>query len=80
MGLFKGKRDAAIAAPPDAVKGPGGIGDGAIDWLALSAVAGSVKLQKAYRVETAGGKAPSSCAGQPPLIKVQYAAAYWFYG
>ncbi|CRK45450.1 hypothetical protein BN1723_006616 [Verticillium longisporum] len=32
-----------------------------------------------YRLTTAGGSPPSSCAGQPESFQVQYAAAYWFY-
>lgn len=79
-GILKGKRDAGIAAPKKASKGPEGKGGGAVDWLALCAVAGSKGLQMGYRVETAGGKAPKSCKGQPEKIQVQYAAQYWFYG
>ncbi len=80
VGFFKGQKDAAITAPASAAKGPGGKGDGAVDWLALCAVEGSRGLKKAYRVETAGGKAPKSCLGQPANIQVPYAAGYWFYG
>ncbi|MCJ1270919.1 hypothetical protein MMC22_010816 [Lobaria immixta] len=80
IGILKGKRDAGIAAPKKASKGPEGKGGGAVDWLALCAVAGSKRLQMGYRVETAGGKAPKSCKGQPEKIQVQYAAQYWFYG
>lgn len=79
-GLFRGKKHQAIAAPKNALKGVNGKGDGAVDWLELCAVDGSKKIQKAYRVYTAGGKAPKSCAGQPTNIEVQYAAHYWFYG
>ena len=78
IGVLKGKRDASIGAPPDASKGPSGKGVGAVDWLRLCAVAGSHELSLGYRVETAGGKAPKSCRGQPKHIQVQYAAQYWF--
>lgn len=80
IGILKGKRDAGIAAPKKASKGPYGKGKGAVDWLALCAVEGSRGLQMGYRLETAGGKAPKSCKGQPSKIQVQYAAQYWFYG
>lgn len=79
-GILKGKKDAGIAAPKKASKGPSDKGKGAVDWLTLCAVEGSQKLQMGYRVETAGGKAPKSCKGQPKKIQVQYAAQYWFYG
>lgn len=79
IGILKGKKDAAIAAPKHACKGPNGKGRGAVDWLALCAVDGSQNLEMGYRVETAGGKPPKSCKGQPAKIEVQYAAQYWFY-
>ena len=78
-GFLRGKKAADIAAPANASKGPYGEGHGAVDWLELCAIEGSVKLQRAYRVETAGGKPPHSCEGQPQSIKVDYAAQYWFY-
>lgn len=79
VGLFRGKKNAAIAAPSDSFKGPFNQGSGAVDWLHLCAVEGSECLKEAYRVETAGGKPPASCAGQPATIEVEYATEYWFY-
>lgn len=67
-----------IPAPAGANAGPEGYG--AVDWKALTAVAGSVGLDEVYRVETAGGKAPASCSGFGATIQSQYAAMYWFYG
>ena len=58
------------------IKAPGGAG---VDWLQLMAKAPSRTLTEVYRVETVGGQAPKSCAGQPANIEVQYAAQYWFY-
>ena len=78
-GLLRGKKEAAIAAPEDAYKGPFDQGNGAVDWLELCAVAGSKQIQRGYRVETAGGKPPKSCTGQPAFLQIEYAAQYWFY-
>lgn len=80
LGQLNGKKTGDIAAPADACKGARGKGVGAVDWLALSDAGASTGLTLGYRVETAGGKAPATCAGQPKLVVVQYAALYWFYG
>lgn len=66
-----------IAAPSGANAGPQGYG--AVDWKALTGVAGSVGLREVYRVETAGGEPPASCSGFGATIQSQYAAMYWFY-
>ena len=80
IGLLKAARNASIAAPPHSCKGANGKGVGAVDWLFLTEAPGSSKLKEVYRVETAGGKSPVSCQGQPSHIEVQYAAQYWFFG
>ncbi|KAL8713910.1 MAG: hypothetical protein Q9220_002056 [cf. Caloplaca sp. 1 TL-2023] len=81
IGLLKGKKIANIAAPATACKGANRKGDGAVDWLTLTEAPGSNKLKEVYRVETAGGKAPTSCGGGAAHnITVQYAAQYWFFG
>ncbi|KAI0115506.1 hypothetical protein GGR51DRAFT_503256 [Nemania sp. FL0031] len=68
----------ATNAPADAPKGRGG--EGAVPWLRLSANPGATgNLQQVYRVETAGGSAPATCAGMPAQFEVQYAAEYWFF-
>ena len=69
-----------IAAPTGSTKGPFGQGFGAVDWLELQAKNGSTGLSEAYRVFTAGGKAPPTCEGQAATIEMQYSAEYWFYG
>ncbi|MCJ1282702.1 hypothetical protein MMC26_002027 [Xylographa opegraphella] len=79
-GLLVGSKIGDIAAPTGSTPGPNGVGPGAVDWLALSALGGSSGLAGAYRVFTAGGKPPKTCQGQAPTIEVQYAAQYWFYG
>ena len=79
VGLFRGKKTASIVAPKDSFKGPYDQGVGAVDWLQLCSVEGSKKLKRTYRVETAGGKPPASCEGQPASISVEYATQYWFF-
>ena len=78
LGLLVGKKVGDIAAPPNSCKGPLNQGDGAVDWLNLASTNGSWGVCEAYRVETAGGKAPATCAGISGLFEVQYAAQYWF--
>ena len=68
----------------------GSDGSTAVPWLKLmvvgegtvggdAAVAGGVK--EVYRVNTAGGNAPSSCEGRVgETFEMQYAAEYWFFG
>lgn len=52
-------------------------GEGAVAWLKLQARSGATgNLQEVYRVETAGGSAPKSCAGMPAAFEVQYSAQY----
>ena len=81
VGLLKGKKIGDIIAPTTACKGANGKGHGAVDWLKLTEVPGSIDLKEAYRVETAGGKPPPSCGGGADhKIQVQYAAQYWFFG
>ena len=76
--LLYGSRVANIPAPAGADPGPQGYG--AVDWRALTAVAGSVGLTEVYRVETAGGNPPANCSGfEGTTVLVQYAAMYWFY-
>lgn len=71
------KKLASVNAPADASVGPAGTG--AVPWLTLDDKAASVGLSEVYRVITAGGKAPASCA-DANLISVDYAAEYWFFG
>jgi hypothetical protein len=55
------KKLADIKAPANASIGIEGTG--AVDWLALTAIGGSVGLQEVFRVDTAGGSPPASCEG-----------------
>jgi len=68
------------AAPADADKGQIGQAYGAVPWLKLaSKTADGCTFQEVYRVNTAGGNPPATCAGQAANIEIQYSAEYWFY-
>lgn len=75
------KKLASVAAPADACAGPNNAG--AVDWLQLGDNGAGLcygGVSSVYRVETAGGKAPATCAGKNGVFTVPYAAQYWFYG
>ncbi|EEA25463.1 hypothetical protein TMatcc_006312 [Talaromyces marneffei ATCC 18224] len=70
----------ATAAPAESVLGQFNVGYGAVPWLYLSTVPGTTDGYSAvYRVNTAGGSAPATCAGQPAAFQVQYSAQYFIY-
>ena len=77
--LFSNKL-ADIKAPANASTGIEGTD--AVDWLALTAIGGSVGLQEVFRVDTAGGNPPASCEGYVAgdVVSVPYSAGYHFYG
>jgi Protein of unknown function (DUF3455) len=63
------------AAPAGAPVGQKG--EAAVAWLKLLARLGTTgDLQEIYRVETAGGSPPATCAGMPATFEVQYSAQY----
>lgn len=71
--------------PAPAGSCPGINDQGAVDWLMLGNSGSSVNfggLSTVYRVETAGGKSAPTCQGMAAgsVIRVPYAAEYWFYG
>jgi hypothetical protein len=75
------KKLANAAAPPGAFPGPSNAG--AVDWLQLEDNGAGLSfggVSYVYRVETAGGKAPTTCTGKTGVITVPYAAEYWYYG
>jgi len=73
-------KNASTPAPAGANVGQGGIGNGAVAWLKLNTKDGATgNLQEVYRVNTAGGSPPTTCAGMPATFEVQYAAEYWFW-
>ncbi|KAI5195870.1 hypothetical protein E4T39_08026 [Aureobasidium subglaciale] len=73
-GFLSAKKVAGVAAPK------GCIGS-SIDWLYLQDDGRGVSknVQAVYRVETAGGNPPATCS-KAGVVKVPYAAEYWFYG
>jgi hypothetical protein len=75
------KKLANVPAPANACTGPNNAG--AVDWLLLADNGAALSyggINTVYRVETAGGKAPATCAGQNGVITVPYATEYWYYG
>ncbi|KAL1867112.1 hypothetical protein Daus18300_006511 [Diaporthe australafricana] len=78
LGVIPCSKNAAVNAPDGAPKGQ--TGEKAVPWLKLTAREGATgRLQEVYRVETAGGSAPSTCAGMPAAFEVEYSAQYWFF-
>lgn len=80
---LQAKKVADVAAPAGACPNAGG--EGAVDWLELwdNGQGWSRGLSAVYRVETAGGKAPSSCIDSNAVggvVTSAYSAQYWFYG
>ena len=73
LGEASTTKNNTVAAPADA---PVGLkGEPAVAWLKLLTQSGSTgDLQEVYRVNTAGGSAPATCAGMPATFEVQYAA------
>ncbi|KAF2817062.1 uncharacterized protein BDZ99DRAFT_374537 [Mytilinidion resinicola] len=75
-----GKKNATMTAPADSC--PGKTNEGAVPWLQLIDAGGSCGgINTVYRLETAGGSAPATCAGiTTTTFEVAYAAQYWIYG
>lgn len=73
-GFLSAKKVASVPAPSGSISP-------SVDWLFLQDDGRGVSknLQAVYRVETAGGSAPATCSSAG-VIKVPYAAEYWFYG
>lgn len=75
-----GKKGSA-SAPANALEGVGKQKNGAVPWLFLDGLESNTgKVKSVYRVNTAGGKPPANCDGQPTEMEIQYAAEYWLYG
>ncbi|EAW07410.1 uncharacterized protein ACLA_021190 [Aspergillus clavatus NRRL 1] len=76
-GVAYTKKQAELPAPSNAVKGA----NGAVTWLYLSTINGTIgDYSSVYRVDTASGAPPKTCQNMPPVITVQYAANYYFFG
>lgn len=70
----------ATAAPSGSVLGQFNAGYGAVPWLYLTTVTGTTdNFTAVYRVNTAGGAAPPTCAGLPAAFQVQYSGQYYIY-
>ena len=56
--------------------------EGAVPWLFLNSDSSGLSqgVSEVYRVETAGGMQPSTCADKTGDFQVPYSAEYWFYG
>ena len=78
LGVFVGKKTGDIIAPSNSTQGP----HGAVDWLELDPKDGAApcKVTRVYRVHTASGKPPPTCAGLASTVDIEYAALYYFYG
>ena len=87
-GIFFSKKTSNVTAPATAVNGTDG--SKAVPWLKLEVESPAAPLtieekdlvpsvKEIYRVNTAGGAAPSTCAGMPAAFSRQYAAEYWFF-
>jgi hypothetical protein len=75
LGIAPAAKNSSTPAPADAPIGQYGVGHGAVAWLKLLATEGATgNLQEIYRVNTAGGNPPATCAGMPEAFEVQYAA------
>jgi hypothetical protein len=73
LGQAQCSKNATVSAPADAPKGQGG--EAAVPWLKLVTKTGATgDLQEIYRLETAGGSAPATCAGMAAAFEVQYSA------
>jgi hypothetical protein len=80
IGNVVARKVANSTAPADAVKGPNGVGNGAVVWLSLNATNATLgDVKTVYRLNTAGGSPPKTCENSAPEFSVQYAAEYWFY-
>lgn len=69
-----GKKDDDAPAPSTAAIGQKG--EPAVAWLKLAAVEGTTgNVKTVYRVTTAGGSPPATCADAPETFEVEYATA-----
>jgi hypothetical protein len=80
LGFAPCAKNASVPAPASASVGQDNKGYGAVPWLKLLTRDGATgNLEEVYRVNTAGGNPPATCAGMPATFEVQYSAEYWFY-
>lgn len=77
---IEAKKSADVPAPNYSYRGRDGQGDGAVDWLKLTKKKAAPGLEEVYRMVTAGGNPPKTCAGMDKEFDVEYAAEYYFFG
>lgn len=77
--FISAKKAGGVNAPDSAYDGENALGT--IPWLYLVPNASGLtkNIASAYRVQTAGGVAPSSCGTLAGQLQVPYTAEYWFY-
>ena len=75
LGFAPCSKNNTVPAPAGASVGQGDVGFGAVAWLKLVTRVGATgNLEEIYRVNTAGGNPPATCAGMPATFEVEYAA------
>lgn len=75
LGFAPCSKNASVPAPAGAPVGQDNTGYGAVPWLRLLTRDGATgNLEEVYRINTAGGNPPATCAGMPTTFEVQYAA------
>jgi hypothetical protein len=75
LGFAPCLKNNTVPAPAGAPVGQDDKGFGAVPWLKLITRDGATgDLEEIYRVNTAGGSAPATCAGMSATFEVQYAA------
>jgi len=80
LGVVPCSKNNTVTAPANSPKGQDNQGFGSVAWLKLLARDGATgNLQEVYRVNTAGGNPPATCAGMPATFEVQYSSEYWFW-
>lgn len=81
LGFSHFKKVGAVNATKGSNPGLAGEAYGAVPWLKLEhTTQGAVgNLMEVYRLNTAGGSPPPSCAGMPAAFEIQYAAEYWMW-
>ncbi|MCJ1366224.1 hypothetical protein MMC16_005350 [Acarospora aff. strigata] len=79
LGCVLTRKVTGTPAPP-LTAGQAPIGYGNVAWLLLESKAGTTgTIQLIYRLNTAGGSPPPTCADQPEVFQQDYSAEYWFY-
>ncbi|EXJ90076.1 hypothetical protein A1O3_03145 [Capronia epimyces CBS 606.96] len=80
LGRVSAEKVKDSAAPSNAPAGVNGQGNGAVPWLYLTSRPDTVgNIKAVYRLSTAGGSPPASCANQASAFSVDYSAIYWFW-